>query len=127
MMTIRKVLLVDDEEDIRTIGQICLSRVGGWDTLLAKSGEEALAIAAAEQPDVILLDVMMPNMDGPTVLARLRADPATAAIPVVFLTAKVQRGDLGHYVALGARGAIPKPFDPMRLHHEVRRIVERKA
>lgn len=124
-MTIRTVLLVDDEEDIRTIGQICLTRVGGWVTFLAANGEDALRIAAVERPDVVLLDVMMPEMDGPTVLARLRANPLTAGIPVVFLTAKVQRGDLGHYVALGARGAIPKPFDPMRLPHEVRRIVER--
>ncbi len=124
-MTIRKVLLVDDEEDIRTIGQICLTRVGGWVTFLASNGEDALRMAEAERPDVVLLDVMMPGMDGPTVLARLRANPLTAGIPVVFLTAKVQRGDLGHYVALGARGAIPKPFDPMRLPHEVRRIVDR--
>jgi CheY-like chemotaxis protein len=123
--TIRKVLLVDDDEDIRTIGHICLSRVGGWETLLAASGEEGLRIAEAELPDVVLLDVMMPGMDGPTVLARLRANPVTAGIAVVFLTAKVQRGDLGHYVALGARGAIAKPFDPMRLPHEVRRIVAR--
>lgn len=126
-MTIRKVLLVDDEEDIRTIGQICLSRVGGWETLVAANGNDALRIAAAERPDVVLLDVMMPGMDGPTVLARLRANADTAGIPVVFLTAKVQRGDLGHYVALGARGAIPKPFDPMRLPLEVRRIVERRS
>jgi two-component system OmpR family response regulator len=126
-MIIRKVLLVDDEEDIRTIGQICLSRVGGWETILAASGEEALRLAVSERPDVVLLDVMMPGMDGPTVLATLRANPLTATIPVVFLTAKVQRGDLGHYVALGARGAIPKPFDPMRLPHEVRRILERSS
>ena len=70
---------------------------------------------------------MMPGMDGPTVLARLRTNPATAHIAVVFLTAKVQRWELGHYVALGARGAIPKPFDPMRLPHELRRILGRTA
>ncbi|MFN7145523.1 MAG: response regulator [Myxococcota bacterium] len=122
---IRKVLLVDDEEDIRTIGHICLSRVGGWQTLLADGGEQALRIAAAEQPDVVLLDVMMPGMDGPAVLAHLRREPRTATIPVIFLTAKIQRGDFGHYVALGALGAIPKPFDPMRLPQEVRRMVER--
>jgi CheY-like chemotaxis protein len=123
-MAIRKVLLIDDEEDIRTIGQICLSRVGGWETLVAPGGAEGLALALEEQPDVVLLDVMMPGMDGPTVLARLRADPRTAHIPVVFITARVQRGDLGHYVALGAHGAIPKPFDPMRLPAEIRKMVE---
>ncbi|MDP2307537.1 MAG: response regulator [Pseudomonadota bacterium] len=125
-MLIRKVLLVDDDTDIRTIGQICLSGVGGWETVLAANGEEALRLAASERPDVVLLDVMMPGMDGPSVLARLRADPLTAAIPVVFLTANMHRADLGHYLALGARGAIPKPFDPMRLPNEVRRILERE-
>lgn len=122
---IRTVLLVDDEEDIRTIAQISLARVGGWETLLAGSGPEALRIAAEKLPDLVLLDVMMPHMDGPAVLAALRADPHTAQLPVIFLTARVQRGDLGHFVALGALGAIAKPFDPMRLPQEIRRLVER--
>jgi CheY-like chemotaxis protein len=122
---VRTVLLVDDEADIRTIARISLSRVGGWETLSAENGEQALATASASLPDLILLDVMMPGMDGPTVLARLRADPRTAHIPVIFLTAKVQRGDVGHYVSLGALGAIAKPFDPMRLPLDVKRLLER--
>jgi CheY-like chemotaxis protein len=126
-MPIERILVVDDEDDIRAIGQISLSHVGGWQVLLAANGEEALRIAAAERPDAILLDVMMPGLDGPSVLARLRADPATAAIPVVFLTAKVHRGELGHYIALGAVGAIAKPFDPMKLPEEIRRIVEARG
>jgi CheY-like chemotaxis protein len=122
---IRKVLLVDDEVDIRTIGEICLSRVGGWTTVLAAGGAEAVALALDEQPDVILLDVMMPEVDGPETLRRLRADPRTAHIPIVFLTARVQRGDLRSYTAMGAVGAIAKPFDPMRLAADVQRLVER--
>ena len=120
---IQKVLLVDDEADIRTIGEICLSRVGGWRTVLAGGGVEAVALAISEQPDVILLDVMMPLVDGPETLRRLRADVRTAHIPVVFLTARVQRGDLRDYLAMGAVGAIPKPFDPMRLAADVARLV----
>jgi CheY-like chemotaxis protein len=122
-MAIRKVLLVDDEDDIRTIGNLSLSRVGGWQTVLASSGAEAVTKAAAEQPDLILLDVMMPGMDGPTTFGRLRADPATAATPVIFMTAKVQKQEVARYLELGAVGVIAKPFDPMTLPGEIRRLV----
>lgn len=118
------MLVVDDEADIRTIAEICLSRVGGWRILLAPDGASALQIACADPPDVILLDVMMPILDGPATLARLRADPRTAAIPVVFLTARIRRGDQEGYRAMGAAGAIPKPFHPLKLAEEIRRIVE---
>ncbi len=122
-MAIRKVLLVDDEDDIRTIGNLSLSRVGGWQTVLASSGAEAVTKAAAEQPDLILLDVMMPGMDGPTTFGRLRADPATATTPVIFMTAKVQKQEVARYLELGAVGVIAKPFDPMTLPGEIRRLV----
>ena len=122
-MTIRKVLLVDDEDDIRTIGQVSLSRVGGWQTVLASSGADALAKAAAERPDLILLDVMMPGMDGPTTLARLRAQEATAATPVIFMTAKIQKQEVARYLELGAVGVIGKPFDPMTLPAEIKRLL----
>ncbi|MCA9705335.1 MAG: response regulator [Myxococcales bacterium] len=125
MGVIHKVLLVDDDEDIRVIGEMALTEVGGLRTLLASSGEQALAVAAAERPDVILLDVMMPGMDGPSTFRRLREDPATASIPVVFVTAKVQRHEVERYRALGAIGVIGKPFDPMALPGEVREIVAR--
>src|SRR5690349_24969570 len=105
-MTIHKVLLVDDEDDIRTIGQVSLSRVGGWQTVLASSGADALTKAAAERPDLILLDVMMPGMDGPTTLARLRAQEATATTPVIFMTAKIQKQEVARYLELGAVGVI---------------------
>ncbi len=93
--------------------------------MLASSGAEARSgIAAAFQPDVILLDMMMPGMDGVTALAKLRAQPETAHIPVIFVTAKVQRQEVAEYLALGAAGVVSKPFDPMALPAEVRRLVE---
>ncbi|KFA91360.1 MULTISPECIES: response regulator [Archangium] len=122
-MTIRKVLLVDDEDDIRTIGQLSLGRVGGWQTVLAASGAEAVAKAAAEQPDLILLDVMMPGMDGPTTLGQLRAQPSTAKTPVIFMTAKIQKQEVARYLELGAVGVIGKPFDPMTLPAEIKKLL----
>ncbi|HYO69856.1 MAG TPA: response regulator [Archangium sp.] len=122
-MTIRKVLLVDDEDDIRTIGQLSLSRVGGWQTVLAASGTEAVAKAAAEQPDLILVDVMMPGMDGPTTLGQLRAQAATAKTPVIFMTAKIQKQEVARYLELGAVGVIGKPFDPMTLPAEIKKLL----
>jgi two-component system, OmpR family, response regulator len=122
-MTIRKVLLVDDEDDIRTIGQLSLSRVGKWETVLASNGDEALRKAAAERPDVILLDVMMPGMDGPTTLARLREQPATATTPVIFMTAKIQKHEVARYLELGAVGVIGKPFEPLTLPADIKKLV----
>ena len=122
-MTIHKVLLVDDEDDIRTIGQVSLSRVGGWQTVLASSGADALLKAAAERPDLILLDVMMPGMDGPTTLARLRAQEATAATPVIFMTAKIQKQEVARYLELGAVGVIGKPFNPLTLPADIKKLL----
>ena len=92
-MDIRSVLLIDDEADIRRIGELSLARLGRWRVVKAASGAEGVALAASERPDLILLDVMMPDQDGPATLARLRADPATRAIPVIFVTAKSSRED----------------------------------
>jgi CheY-like chemotaxis protein len=117
-----KVLLVDDEADIRKIAKLSLEAVGKMQTLVAANAAEALALAASEHPDLILMDVMMPEMDGPTALGKLRADAATASIPVIFMTAKVQRAEVDHYKGLGALGVIGKPFDPMTLATEIRRI-----
>lgn len=122
---IHRVLLVDDDDDLRTVAALCLSRIGGWETLIAPDGATALQLAVASMPDVVLLDVMMPGMDGFAVLAKLREDRRTARIPVVFLTAAIQRGQVGDYVARGAVGAIVKPFDPLRLPAEVTRLVSR--
>ena len=123
-MKITKIMIVDDDEDICTVAALAARRVGGWDVVVAASGQEALAKARSERPDVILLDVMMPVLDGPATLVKLREEPSTIAIPVIFLTAKVQRLEVEHYLALGAIGVIRKPFDAMTLPDEVRRIVQ---
>ncbi len=122
-MPIQKVLLVDDEEDLRRIGKLGLGAVGKWQVVLAVSGEEALEKAREAQPDLVLLDVLMPGIDGPTTCERLKADPATRDIPVIFLTANTQPHEIDRYLALGARGVIRKPFDPMNLAAEIRRLL----
>ncbi len=123
-MKITKIMIVDDDEDICTVVELAARRVGGWDVVVAASGQEALAKARSERPDVILLDAMMPVLDGPATLVKLREEPSTATIPVIFLTAKVQRREVEHYKELGAIGVIRKPFDAMTLPDEVRRILQ---
>lgn len=122
-MRIRRVLLVDDEPDIRTIGEMSLESVGGWEVRLASSGVEALAQVDAFAPDVILLDVMMPDLDGPGTLTALRERADVPHVPVIFMTARVQPKEVDAYLALGAAGVIHKPFDPMTLPDDVRRIL----
>jgi CheY-like chemotaxis protein len=114
------VLIVDDEDDIRELARISLERVGGLRVLTASSGEEGIAVAAAELPDAILLDAMMPGLDGQQTLRRLKDDAATASIPVVFLTGSVQEVEREGYRALGATGILPKPFEPMTLADQLR-------
>ncbi len=118
-----KILLVDDEPHIRRVAEISLARVGRWSVTLAASGPEAVAAAERDLPDLILLDVMMPGMDGPSTLHALRACAAVAGTPVIFMTAKVQQREIERYLGLGAVGVICKPFDPMRLPDQIRRIV----
>lgn len=113
------VLLIDDEDDIRAVGRISLERVGGWDVIESSSGADGIEQAAEHRPDAILLDSMMPEMDGATTIERLKADERTSAIPVLFLTAKLQPADRERYLELGAEGIIPKPFDPMTLPDDV--------
>jgi two-component system, OmpR family, response regulator len=119
-----KVLIVDDENDIRRVTRLSLTHVGRMEVADASSGPEAIRKALLEQPDAILLDVMMPSMDGPSTLAVLRGNPATAAIPVIFVTAKVMASELERLRSLGAAGVLTKPFDPMTLAGEVRAILE---
>lgn len=122
MNTLSRVLYVEDEPDIQAVASIALQAVGGFKVQICSSGEEALREVNAFQPDLILLDVMMPGMDGPGTLAVLRATPGLEQIPVVFMTAKVQPSEVEHYKSLGALDVIPKPFDPMKLADQVRRI-----
>lgn len=126
-MPIQKIMMVDDEPHIRRIGELSLRGVGKWNVVLAGSGREAIDLARRERPDVILLDVMMPGMDGPATLAELRDSAETASIPVIFLTAKAQRHEVERYRMLGAAGVLTKPFDPMTLPDEVRAVIEPAA
>ena len=119
----RRVLVIDDEDDIREVAQLALEAVAGWEVFSASSGAEGLRIAAERMPDAILLDVMMPEMDGPSTFRALQAQPATAAIPVILLTAKVQASDRTRFQDLGVRGVLTKPFDPMELAREVEEVL----
>ena len=118
-----KVLVIDDEEDVRYVARLSLGRVGGMTVIEATSGEEGLARARAEGPDCILLDMMMPGMDGAATFRALRAAAETAHIPVVFLTARAMAADVQRLKDLGAKGVILKPFDPMTLAEEIRAIL----
>lgn len=120
-----KVLVIDDEADIRAVAEMSLARVGGWDVVLAESGEEGIAAAERERPDAILLDSMMPGLDGPGTIERLKASESTREIPVLFLTAKIQPADRERYLELGAIGVVAKPFDPMRLPSDVMALIDR--
>jgi CheY-like chemotaxis protein len=120
---VKKVLVVDDEEDVRYVARISLGRVGQLIVIEASSGEEGIARAKSEQPDFILLDMMMPGMDGKATLVALRQQEETASIPVVFLTAKA-KVDIAHLKDLGACGVVLKPFNPMTLASEVAAILD---
>ena len=111
----RRILVVDDDEMLREVAQAALELVGGWQVTTASSGAQAQQRARHEQPDAILLDVMMPGLDGPATVTALRADPVTRDIPIIFLTAKMAADDLGEWRTLQLAGVIPKPFDPMTL------------
>ena len=124
MNTLQRVLYVEDEADIRTVAKLALEAIGGFTVMTCASGEEALDGVESFAPDIILLDVMMPGMDGPSLLAQLRARPALLSIPVAFMTAKVQPAEVAHFKSLGARAVIAKPFDPMTLADQVRSIWE---
>jgi len=121
-MEINNILLVDDDDSIRFIGELALHEVGGWNVETAVSGPDAIDKARVLNVDLILLDVMMPGMDGFAALERLRSDELTCRIPVVFVTAKVQPGEIDTYIAAGALGAVAKPFDPMCLPDQIREI-----
>lgn len=118
-VAVRHVLIIDDEEDIREVVELTLQTVGGWEVTTAVSGIEGLAIAKEQQPDAILLDMMMPDLDGIGTLTLLRAAPETQHIPVILITAKEKNVDRSQLALLGVTAIIGKPFDPMTLVAEV--------
>lgn len=122
-MTVKKILVVDNEEYIQEVTKICLETVAGWEVLTAGSGQEGIVKAEAYQPDVILLDVMMPDMDGLTTFKQLQANQATQNIPVILLTAKIQASDRRCYAQKGMRAAIAKPFNPLELAGQVATVL----
>ena len=115
----RRILVVDDDEAIRDVVRTGLEVVARWSVQVAGNGAEALTLCSADPPDVVLLDVMMPTMDGPTTFARLQDDPRTRSVPVIFLTAKVQPSERRHYEDLGVAGVLAKPFDPIALPGQI--------
>jgi CheY-like chemotaxis protein len=117
-------LYVDDDADIREIVQMSLSLDGDIKVHTSDGGERALLKMRVEQPDLVVLDVMMPGMDGPTLLKRMRSDPELARIPVIFMTAKASSSETGRLRELSAIGVIAKPFDPMTLGKQVKALWE---
>jgi two-component system, OmpR family, response regulator len=127
MTPLKKILLVDDESDIRVVARLALESIGGFTVDECASGLDAPAAAARVQPQLILMDVMMPGQDGPATFRALRAALDLPRIPVVFMTAKVQSQEIEALLKLGALDVIAKPFDPMTLAQTVRTIWERHA
>ena len=126
-MNNRHILLVDDEDDIREVAAVSLQAIGGWRVSTAPGGDAGIAMARADRPDAILLDVMMPGLDGPATFAKLQADPHTRDIPVILLTAKAQDADRRRFAALGVAGILTKPFNPTKLSDQVTAILTGSA
>ena len=119
----KRILIVDDDDDIREATQICLEVVGDWDVLTASSGLEGLNSAIAQQPDLILLDVMMPDMDGLETFVKLQENSTTRSIPVILLTAKAQPGELRQFTRLQVSDVITKPYDPFELSDRIAEVL----
>lgn len=117
---LNKILYVEDEADIQEVAKIALETVGGFTLKVCSSGEEALNQAESFAPQLLLLDVMMPGMDGPATLVELRKIPSIASVPVIFMTAKVQPSEVDSFKQMGALDVIAKPFDPMTLAEKIR-------
>ena len=124
MSSLERILYVEDEPDIQAVAKLALEIVGGFEVKICSSGEDALREVETYAPDMVLLDVMMPGMDGRATLEALRERPGFAEVPVAFMTAKVQPSEIREFVSLGARDVIAKPFDPMTLADQVRTIWE---
>jgi CheY-like chemotaxis protein len=119
----RRILIIDDEEDIRSVAALSLETVAGWEVAVASSGAQGVARAEHFQPEAILLDVMMPGMDGRATFEALRKNPQTAPIPVVLLTAKTQNREQQELAEIGVNGVLKKPFDPLTLPRQIATIL----
>jgi len=119
----KQILIIDDENDIREVARLSLELTENWTVSSANGGAAGTALALTSEPDAILLDVMMPDMDGPTTLRVLQQNGVTRTIPVIFLTAKVQAADRQKFMQLGVRGIISKPFDPLTLGQQIRSML----
>jgi two-component system OmpR family response regulator len=124
---LKKILCVDDDPDILAIVRLALEVLGGYSLATCSSGEEGIRTAGAWRPDLIIMDVMMPELDGPAALKLLQQDGSVSDIPVVFMTARVAPAEVGEYKALGAVDVIAKPFDPVTLPDQVRAIWQQVA
>ena len=122
---VRRILIIDDEDDIREVAALSLEATVGWQIITASSGTEGIAVAAAAdpKPDAILMDVMMPGMDGPTTFRRMQQTPGVAGIPVLLLTAKVQGVDQRRFAGLGVAAVLFKPFDPLTLASQIAEVL----
>lgn len=119
----KKILIIDDEDDIREVAALSLETVAGWEVIVASNGAAGVERAKLDRPDAILLDVMMPGMDGPTTFRELQKSPVTASIPVILLTAKVQSADQRRFADLGVRAVLTKPFDPLLLSNQIEGVL----
>jgi CheY-like chemotaxis protein len=119
----KKILIIDDEDRIREVIALCFQTLASWETVGASSGVEGLLKAESVQPDAILLDISMPEMDGAATFQKLQANPNTQGIPVILLTAKVQPADRVQFAQMDIAGIIPKPFDPVQLSRQVAELL----
>ncbi|BCM89558.1 alkaline phosphatase synthesis transcriptional regulatory protein PhoP [Abditibacteriota bacterium] len=115
MAQLQKIMMVEDDPDIQVVASLALEAVGGFEVMVCSGGTEALERVESFAPDLVMLDVMMPGMDGPTVLKHLRERPQTKNLPIVFMTAKAQSHEIALYKEMGALDVVTKPFDPMML------------
>ncbi len=125
MSKLQTILCIDDEPDVLAVAQMCLETVGNFQVVPANGGKAGVEAAAVSKPDAILLDVMMPELDGPATLKLLRQNEALDTVPIIFMTARVREEEIADYLATGANGVIAKPFDPMALSAQVLELWEK--
>lgn len=123
-MTPKQILVIDDEPRIQEAIRITLEMMMGWEITTARSGTEGITLALSQPPDAILLDLMMPELDGRATFAQLQSDPQTQALPVILLTAKLHPDERQHFLQLGFRAVIAKPFEPLTLAHQIAQALD---